>query len=433
MERDLKVAVVGLGKMGLPFAVQCASKGASVIGCDVDAGLVADLNAGRPRLPEEPGVDAGVRASVNAGRLRATTETAKAVEASSVIVVVIPVDIDAARRPDFTILDVAAADVAAGLRPGSLVILETTVPVGTTRQRFGRALAAGSGLGPSDFKLAFSPERVSSGRVLEDLATYAKLVGGVDAASGNAAAAFYRRVLDAEVTLLADAETAEFAKLAETTYRDVNIALANELALAAEALGVDYAAAARAANSQPYSHLHTPGVGVGGHFIPLYPYFLLDASEGLRLPAVGREVNDGMAGHAVRRLEAALAGTLAGKTVLVLGLSYRGGVKEAAHSSTLLLTEELQRRGARVLVNDPLFSAAEIAAYGLEATELPPRAAVDAAVLQAAHPQYRELDLRSLAGCRVFLDGRGAFDRATVVAAGIQYLAIGLGGGSVRS
>jgi nucleotide sugar dehydrogenase len=425
---DLRVAVVGLGKIGMPIAVQCANKGASVVGCDIDPGVVAAVNGGDARTGSEPGINEGLAAAIAARRFRATTDTAAGVRESNVVIVVVPVDIEEQNRPDFRSLDAAAAAVGAGLQRGSLVVLETTVPVGTTRQRFAPALSAASGLKPGEFHLVFSPERVQSGQILRDLATYPKVLGGIDAASGEAAAAFYRRVLDADVMLLPDAETAEFAKLAETLYRDVNIALANELALAAEALGIDFAAAAKASNSQPYSNLHTPGLGVGGHCIPVYPYFLLATNEGLRLASAGREVNDGMAAHAVRRLEAAFDGSIAGKTVLVLGLAYRGSVKEAAHSSTLLLAAALTAAGARVLVHDPLYTPSEIGAYGLEASPLPPEGKIDVAVLQAAHPEYAALDFSSLAGCRVVLDGRGVIDRARVEAAGIRYLAIGLGG-----
>src|SRR5690606_8376786 len=180
-------------------------------------------------------------------------------------------------------------------------------PVGATRNRFGRHLRGASGLEFGDFFLAYSPERVSSGSVFRDLSTYPKLVGGVDVASGEAAASFYRSVLDAEVTRLRDAETAEFTKLAESIYRDVNIALANELAVAAERLGVSYSEAARAGNSQPYSHLHTPGLGVGGHCIPVYPYFLTQEQDA-PLIAMSREINDAMAEHGVQRLEDRLGG-----------------------------------------------------------------------------------------------------------------------------
>jgi nucleotide sugar dehydrogenase len=263
--------------------------------------------------------------------------------------------------------------------------------------------------------------------MFRDLATYPKLVGGVDLASGEAAAEFYTEMLDAEVTLLPDAETAEFAKLAESVYRDVNIALANELARAAEATGVDYGTMASAANSQPYSHLHQPGVGVGGHCIPVYPYLLLEAAD-QPLVRLSREINDGMAGYAAEKLDAALrvdGNGLQGARVLILGLAYRGGVKEATLSSALLLAQELRRRGATALVHDPLFSDAEIHDYGLEPSPLPPIRPIDAVVLQAAHAEYKGLDPMLLTGARVVLDGRAAANRDEIEAAGLTYLAIG--------
>jgi nucleotide sugar dehydrogenase len=424
-----KVAVVGLGKIGLPIAALLASEGATVTGCDVDQGVVGAVNAGVCPIVGEPGLDEAVLGGQRSGRLKATIETATAVAESDVVICIVPVGIDSLRHADFRHLDAAASAISGGLRKGSLVILETTVPVGTTRKRFGRDLELGSGLKLGEFDLAYSPERVSSGRMLRDLHAYPKLVGGVNKAAGEKAGAFYRDVLPADVRILPDAETAEFAKLAESIYRDVNIALANELAKAADALGIDYAAAAASANSQPYSHLHAPGVGVGGHCIPVYPYFLLGEVDDQRLTAAGREINDSMAAYAVERLEAALARArpkgLKGANVLVLGLAYRGDVKEAAFSSTFLLAAELERRGAGVVVNDPLFSDQEIEGLGLRPSPLPPSSRVDAVVLQAMHSAYSALDPGLLSGCSVFLDGRGAFDRVRIEAAGIRYLVIG--------
>jgi nucleotide sugar dehydrogenase len=426
-----KVAVVGLGKIGLPVAAQFASAGAVVVGCDVDERVVAMVNHGACPIANEPGLAEAVAEARRSGRLQATTDTAGGVAESGVVVCVVPVAIDDARRPDFGHLDAATAAIAAGLRPGTLVILETTVPVGATRQRFGKRLALGSGLALGDFDLAYSPERVSSGQVLRDLRAYPKIVGGVSPEAGHRAAAFYRHMLGAEVTVLPDAETAEFTKLAESVYRDVNIALANELAIAADTLGVDYATAAKAANSQPYSHLHTPGVGVGGHCIPVYPYFLLDVAPGQSLTARSREVNDSMAAYAARRLDAALreAGLdgLARRTVLILGLAYRGNVRESAFSSALLLSREIEAAGATALVHDPLFAPEEIAAEGLRPAPLPPGQPVDAVVLQAAHRDYEALDFAAIPGCRVVLDGRGALDRGPIEAAGLRYIAIGDG------
>ncbi|HWO72823.1 MAG TPA: nucleotide sugar dehydrogenase [Dehalococcoidia bacterium] len=419
-----RVAVVGLGKIGLPLAALFAGRGAQVTGCDIDPEVVEAVSRGESPVKGEPGLDEAVRLAHAAGNLRATANTAAAVAESDVVVVVVRAGIDSAGRPNYRQLDAAAGAIAHGLRRGTLVLLETTVPVGTTRHHFGRLLRGGSGLGEGDFHLAYSPERVSSGSVFRDLATYPKLVGGVDAASGAAAKRFYSSMLEAEVLLLPDAETAEFTKLAESVYRDVNIALANELARAAEQLGVDFAVASAAANSQPYSHLHDPGLGVGGHCIPVYPYFLMQAAD-LPLVSMARETNDSMAEHGVGRLAEALEDGLAGRTVLILGLAYRGGVKEAELSSTLLVAEALRRRDARVLVHDPLFSASEVRALGLEPATLPPSVAVDAIVLQAGHPEYAGIDFRSFRGCAAVLDGRRFFDPAAVEAAGLRYLAIG--------
>lgn len=423
----MRVAVVGLGKIGLPLAAQYASKGATVIGSDINAEVVDAVNAGISTVGGEPGLDEAVRAAHEAGRLTATTDTTAAVRESDVVVVIVRVGITADYKTDLSNLDAAAGAIGRGLKPGTLVILECTVPVGVTRNHFGARLRAASGLNDGDFLLAYSPERVSSGTMFRDLKAYPKLVGGTDAAGGEAAAAFYREVLDAEVTMLPDAETAEFTKLAESVYRDVNIALANELARAADAAGVDYRAMAAAANSQPYSHLHQPGLGVGGHCIPVYPYLLMEVSD-QPLIRLSREINDGMASYATDRLEAALQREgigLQGAGILILGLAYRGGVKEATLSSTLLLARELTARGAKVVVHDPLFSDEELRAHGLEPSPLPPHGDIAAVVLQAAHPEYRDLDPSMLGGARVFLDGRGAGDRARFERAGIRYIAIG--------
>jgi nucleotide sugar dehydrogenase len=425
MPDELRVAVVGLGKIGLPLAAQYASKGARVIGCDVDAAIVAATNEGRTSIIGEPGLTEALSSAHAAGRLAATNDTTAAVRDSNVVVVIVPVGIDAGHHADFRHLDAAAKAVGAGLQRGALVILESTVPVGVTRNRFPPMLRDAAE--HDAFSVAYSPERVSSGTMFRDLARYPKVIGGLDAAAGEAAASFYRRVLDAEVLVLPDAETAEFAKLAESVYRDVNIALANELARAADALGVDYGTAVAAANSQPYSHLHAPGLGVGGHCIPVYPYFLAGADT--PLIGLGRQINDSMASYGVDLLSEAIDG-LKSKTVLILGLSYRGGVKEATLSSTLLVTAVLRERGARVLVHDPLFTPAEMSALGLDASELPPSETVDGIVLQAMHSEYANLDLAALQGARVFFDGRNAFDRARVEAAGLRYVAIGDGKGN---
>ena len=244
------VVVVGLGKLGLPLAVQFATRGFNVEGADIDPRVVETVNRGVPPFSEEAGLDKLLAGVVSAGRLRATTDTAAAVGRSQTVVVVVPLLVDDAGVPDFRSLDAATADIARGLTDSTLVIYETTLPVTTTRRRFVPMLESGSGqtCGASLF-VAFSPERVFVGRVFQDLRRYPKLVGGVDLPSAERAVEFYERALEFDeradlarangVWDLGSAEAAELAKLAETTYRDVNIGLANEFAKFSESAGID--------------------------------------------------------------------------------------------------------------------------------------------------------------------------------------------------
>jgi nucleotide sugar dehydrogenase len=264
-----------------------------------------------------------------------------------------------------------------------------------------------------------SPERVSSGRVFRDLRTYPKLVGGVDAASAARAVALYESILDFDerpdlprpngVWDLGSAEAAELAKLAETTYRDVNIAFANELAVIAEDRGLDVWKVIEACNSQPFSHIHQPGISVGGHCIPVYPHFLLAGAPHARLPAVAREVNQAMPPRCVDRLREHLGGDLGGRRVLVLGVAYRPGVKESAFSGAFALVSALEGAGASVRVHDPLFDDDELHALGLHAHA--PGEHADAVVLHTAHDTYTsDFIARVAPEAEVVLDGRNLLD-----------------------
>lgn len=423
------ICVVGLGKIGLPLAVQCARRGELVIGCDIDPSVVAAINDGRVEMREE-GLAEALAEVVREGTLRATTDTAGAVREARVVVVIVPVGLTGAHDVDFSAIDAAARAVGEGLQPGTLVVFESTVPVGTTRERLAYLLSRSSGLDAGrDFQLAFSPERVYSGRIFRDLATYPKVVGGIDHASGQHAAAFYREVLDAEILQLSSTEAAELTKLVETTYRDVNIALANEFALYAEQRGIDVQEAIAAANTQPFSHVHQPSVGVGGHCIPVYPYFLFTRWEGFRLPPLARAINDAMAAHGVDLLEEAL-GTLRDRRILVLGLTYRENVRETAFSSARRLVRECRQRGAVVLGHDPLIDEEEQRHMQAQPVPLEPAPRVDAIVLQAYHDQYRHINWLGFPGLQAVLDGRGALTREVrtqLGAGGIRYLRIGLG------
>ena len=419
------VAVVGAGKMGLPLCAQFADHGWHVIAVDVQQSVVDAINEGRSHVAEEPGLAELVATAHAAGRLRATADGAAAARDADVVVLIVPVMLDDEQQPDYRFMDAAVESIGPGIHMDSLVIFETTLPVGDTRERFTPRLEEASGLrADEDFYVAFSPERLYSGAALRNLATYPKLVGGIGAASTERAAAFYDAVLDTEIVAMSSAEAAELSKLADTTYRDVNIALANELARYAERAGVDVHEVIAAANSQPYSHLHEPGIGVGGHCIPVYPHFLLSRAPELEIVALARRTNDGQVGAAVKALELALGG-LDGAPVLVLGLTYRHGVKELAYSRALPLIERLAHAGAVVSAYDPLLDDDEIARTGATPWAWGQPGPFRAIVTQTADPQFGSLDPAWFPDLELVFDGRASL-RELALPAGVTYRGVGL-------
>ncbi len=422
----MKAVVVALGKIGLPIAAQMALRGHEVVGCDVDPRVVDLVNRAQEPFPGEAGLKDALDELVPSGRLRATADTTTAVsEGADLVIAVPPLVVDDNAKPDFSILDAVVTDIGRGLRPGTVVCIETTLPVGTTRTRVAPALAELSGLAPEeDFFTIHSPERVYSGRIFRDLATYPKLVGGLSEAGEARGVELYESFLDAEVRAMGSAEAAELTKLAETTYRDVNIGLANEFARFADTIGVDIERVIDAANSQPFSHIHRPGVAVGGHCIPVYPRFYIDGNPDARIPVAAREVNESMPAYAVDLLTGELGADLSGQRVLILGVAYRGDVKETAFSGAFALHRELETRGAVPMASDPLYSADELASLGLAPWD---GEAVDAVIVQTDHPSYADLGTADVRGARVVVDGRGVLESASWADAGIPVRRIGRG------
>jgi nucleotide sugar dehydrogenase len=425
------VAVVGAGKMGLPLCAQFASHGWHVVAVDVQQGVVDAINRGESHVAEEPGLAELVAAAHADGRLRATTDGAAAVRDADVVVLIVPVMLDAEQRPDYRFMDAAVDSIAPGLHAGSLVIFETTLAVGDTRERYLPRLVDATGLtADEDLLVAFSPERLYSGAALRNLAVYPKLVGGIGERSAELAAAFYESVLDTEIVRMSSAEAAEFSKLADTTYRDVNIAFANELARYAERIGVDIHEVIAAANSQPYSHIHEPGLGVGGHCIPVYPHFLLSRAPELEMVDLSRRINDGQVGEAIRAVQDEIGG-LEGVPVLVLGLTYRHGVHELAYSRALPLIEELAARGAVVSAWDPLLTAEEVARLGASPWTWATPGPFRAVVTQTADPRFLALDPGWFPDLELLFDGRDSL-RDLALPPAAAYRGIGVPGRPAR-
>ncbi|GAF15564.1 UDP-N-acetyl-D-mannosaminuronic acid dehydrogenase [Bacillus sp. JCM 19046] len=236
------------------------------------------------------------------------------------------------------------------------------------------------------------------------------------------ASAFYKQAIQADIIEVESTETAEFAKVAECVYRDVNIALANELAVYASEKKVNIVEVIQASNTQPYSHIHSPGIGVGGHCIPIYPYFFMKRGLSEGLAHLAREVNDGMAGRAVKEIDDYMDG-LKDKRVLILGLSYRENVKEETKSTTWLLVDQLKQKQADVFVHDPMFTDAETKKRALTPFSLTEEAAkeIDVIIVQAFHDEYKSLDFGWFTQCKLVFDGRNALDQHAVKKQGITY------------
>lgn len=433
-ENRMRIAVVALGKIGLPLAVQFASKGHEVIGVDVNPRTVELVNEGKEPFPGEAHLAEKLAELVPAGRLRATTDYAEAIPGVDAVVVVVPLFVnDETWQPDFGWMDEATKSLAAHLTPGTIVSYETTLPVGTLRGRFKPMIEQISGLEEGrDFTLIFSPERVLTGRVFADLRRYPKLVGGLSEDGTRRGIALYQQLLDFDVREdlpkpngvwdMGSAEAAEMAKLAETTYRDVNIGLANQFAVYADKIGVDVQRVIDACNSQPYSHIHRPGIAVGGHCIPVYPRLYLSTDPDASVVRTARSFNATMPQYVVDRAKEIL-GDLTGLRVVVLGASYRGKVKETAFSGVFPTVDALRAAGAQVLVQDPMYTDEELEGFGWQPYHLGEN--VDVAIVQADHPEYSKLTPADLPGVRLLLDGRCVTNPALFV--GVPRITIGGG------
>jgi len=415
---QLPVAVYGLGKMGLPLAAVYADVTGNTTGVDIDGEVVRTVNAGDCHIKREPGLSDLVSELVEERALRAESDPETAAREAAVHVLMVPTLLTDDREPDLSAMAAAAGDVGAGLDPGDVVFVESTVPPRTTADRIVPLLAEQSGLVPGEFGVAAFPERTVSGQALADIrGTHPKVVGGIDAESTRVAALVYDEITDNEVIEAADAATAEAVKVFEGVYRDVNIALANQLAQYAPSIDIDVNEAIDVANTQPFCDIHTPGPGVGGHCIPVYPYFLVGEFD-LEAPLLtaAREMNDLMPAYTVSMLREVLAahGVGIGETrVLLVGMTYKADVEELRNAPALEVARLLGEQGATVLAVDPVLEdwsgIDDVERLSLSAVE---DVAVDAAAVLAFHDEFDDVDWGDLDA--PILDGRRTIDPGAV-------------------
>ncbi len=429
----MKAIVVGGGRMGLPLACVLADRGAVVTVCDINQEIVDAINKGEAPY-DEPQLDEYLSRNFKAGRLNASCDTAAAASAADVVVIIVPAHLTAPPNQDidYHILQAASREVGKGLRKGALVSYETTVAVGGTRTALVPVLEQQQGLrAGQDFMVCFSPERVKAKHVFAKLQETPKVVGGFNEASAKAGEEFYGKYLGARVINVGTLEAAELVKLTGMLYRDVNIALANELAAYCEAVGEDYWKVAAASNDDDETRLLLPGIGVGGHCTPVYPYFVIRDGERKGTPqqlaSHARQLNDDQPRRSVDRLIKQW-GSVSGKRVHILGLSFRPNVKVDIFSTAYPLREVLQARGAVVTIEDPLYTEEELRAAGFE-TAVAGRDPLDAVIGNAAHHSFLRPDFAQWrsSGITALVDGRHMWDRRMVEASGILYLGVGQG------
>ncbi len=415
------ICVLGLGYVGLPTAALLAAAGHRVLGVDTDPRVLARLADGEPHI-DEPGLATVVRAALQSGHLCPAARP----EGADIFVIAVPTPLQRGEglpRADLAAVRGAAESIVPVLRTGNLVLLESTSPPGTTRDVLVPVLERSGLRAERDLDVAYCPERVIPGNILKELLANVRIVGGLTPRAAERAAELYRTFVDGEI-ICTDAMTAELVKLMENTYRDVNIALANQLARMAEDLDVDAWRVIELANRHPRVHLHQPGPGVGGHCIGVDPWFLVEKlPEATRLLRVARELNDGVP-QLVADWAVDLVRDVARPKIALLGLAYKGDVDDARESPAVRVRDLLVARvGAKVVTHDPhVGDHRDVAAL---------HRCVDGAhliVLLTPHTAYQHLDpadMAKLMARRVILDTRGCVNRAAWRAAGFRVVVLG--------
>lgn len=397
-----RICVIGLGYIGLPTATVLAGSGLTVVGVDTNEAAVTRINQGKIHITE-PHLEEKVAEAVREGRLRAVTVP----EPADAFIIAVPTPFMADKMADLSYVKSAAESLIPYLRKGNLVILESTVPPRTTTDVLLPILKK-TGLKIGDELLvAFCPERVLPGRIMEELIHNSRVVGGVDECSAAAARELYASFVKGEI-YLTDATTAEMTKLMENTYRDVNIALANEFALIAEQSGVNVWDAIRFANNHPRVNIHQPGPGVGGHCIAVDPWFIVEQAGPLaRLIRTAREINDGMPHHVANRVRELVAG-IPNPKIAVLGMTYKANVDDCRESPSVEIIQLLRGMGLQVAVCDPLARDESVVPMA-EALH-----GADVLVLLVNHDDFRYLSPQKtglLLRNRVVFDTRGVLAR----------------------
>ena len=410
-----KISVLGMGYIGLPTACMLANSGFEVLGIDIDEEIINKLNSGKLHI-EEPELEKIFSSAFENNRLRVSLEP----EISDVFIIAVPTPLDQRNKADLSYVISAANKIKEKIKKGNLVILESTSPPGTTRNIVGKIIANGTGfIAGRDYYLAFCPERVLPGKIVYELENNDRIVGGVDKKSSDAAESIYKTFVKGKI-FLTDLETSELVKLAENTYRDINIAFANELSLICKDYGIDIREVIKYANMHPRVKILNPGPGVGGHCIPIDPWFILE-NTGRKDTLIEkcRSINNSMP-FIISEEIAEIVGKYREPKVTIFGFSYKENVGDTRESPAIVINKELMKRGIKVSIYDPLVVNTKYNLSGLEESVK----GSDLVLLFSGHSVFRDIDLKSVSDLmrnKNIFDTRNFFDKSTAEKLGFNY------------
>ncbi|MFP3852764.1 MAG: nucleotide sugar dehydrogenase [Anaerolineales bacterium] len=420
------LCVLGLGYIGLPTASTFATHGMEVRGVDVNQRVVDILRDGEVHI-KEPGLRTLVQAAFHSKKLTVEAQPAPA----DAFIIAVPTPMTEDKKADLSNVERAAESIVPHLAAGNLVVLESTCPPRTTLDMVLPILETNGLKAGADFHLVYSPERVLPGKILHELIENARVVGGVTPESAQAGRDLYRTFVRGDIQLT-DATTAEMVKLMENTYRDVNIALANEFSHLADTFGVDVWRAIELANLHPRVEVLRPGPGVGGHCIGIDPWFLVEAApEATALIHQARTINDNQPAYAVSQIARSLGGSLEGRIIAALGLSYKADVDDLRESPAIEVVEELVEAGAEVRTYEPHAAKAKVTGAEAAASIEEVLEGAEAVVLLVDHEAFRSLDPQEAAARmkgRTAFDSRGVWPREKWRQAGFELKILGVGG-----
>ena len=399
------VSVFGLGYVGLPLAVLAKKKGFRVYGVDVSRDAVAKADA--------EGVD--------------VLDGGDAVEKADIVVVCVPTPVDSSFMPDLTAVKTVCRTIANSLRRGKLVIIESTIYPGVIEEIIQPILEESSLKAGVDFFLAHCPERIDPGNIDWDVGNLPRVAGGINNESAKKAAEFYRKIIDSEILELSSVRAAEATKIMENAFRDVNIAFVNEMAKSFDQIGIDVTEVIKAASTKPFGFLpHHPGCGVGGHCIPVDPYYLIEKAKqkgfNHRFLSLARQINNSMPEYTVQKLVEGLNEvglSVKGTRICVLGVSYKKGVEDLRESPALKIIEKIKKMGGKIEVYDPYVPDKSTIKSLKECFKS------ECILIATDHNEFKEINEIETGKVKVIIDGRNCLDKNSIKNKGIVYRGIG--------